>query len=189
MRGVLEHGFNGLNRFSRIQTLPNYELRITNYELRITRYELRDTNYLRMKNKFICLAALGFYFSFCFGFSSCANTANYGEGKELYEENCANCHIEDGTGVGELIPPLAKSDYLKKTDLDIACIIRYGLKGKITVNGINYEHEMPPHTKLSEVEITNIANYVHNAWGNQRAFISLEQIKEKLKSCAGKSSK
>lgn len=146
--------------------------------------ELRTTNYLRMKNKFIFLAALGFFFVFCFGFSSCTNATNYGEGKELYEENCANCHIEDGTGVGELIPPLSKADYLKKTDLDIACIIRYGLKGKITVNGIDYEHEMPPHPKLSEVEITNITNYVHNAWGNQRAFISLEQIKEKLKNCA-----
>jgi mono/diheme cytochrome c family protein len=132
-----------------------------------------------MKNKLLLLVFLGFYL----GLSSCANTNTYGEGKELYEENCANCHIEDGSGVGELIPPLAKSDYLKKVDLDIACIIRYGLKGKITVNGIEYEHEMPPHKKLSEVEIANIANYIHNSWGNKREFIQLEDIKNKLKSC------
>jgi mono/diheme cytochrome c family protein len=116
--------------------------------------------------------------------SSCSGVQNpYGEGELLYKANCANCHIEDGSGVGELVPPLAKADYLKKADLDLACIIRNGLKGKITVNGIVYEAEMPPHAKLSDVEITNIANYVHNAWGNQRDYISLEQIKKKLSAC------
>jgi mono/diheme cytochrome c family protein len=116
--------------------------------------------------------------------SACTGVQNpYGEGEMLYKAKCANCHIEDGSGVGELVPPLAKADYLKTADLDVACIIRNGMKGKITVNGIVYESEMPPHNKLSEVEIANIVNYVHNAWGNRRDYIPLQQIKNKLADC------
>ncbi len=115
--------------------------------------------------------------------SACQARPSYSDGEELYKKHCAGCHIDDGTGVGALVPPLANSDYLQKIDLQLACLIRNGIRGDIVVNGQQYEGIMPPNAQLSEIEITNIANYVFNAWGNERAFISPEEIRKTLSEC------
>ena len=107
------------------------------------------------------------------------------EGQRLYELHCANCHMSDGTGLGGLIPPLAKADFLEIGGLQAACWIRNGLAGRIQVNGEIYENEMPANIKLSDTEITNILNYIHNAWGNQRGFISLKEVQGVLEACKG----
>jgi mono/diheme cytochrome c family protein len=120
---------------------------------------------------------LGFYA--CGGGSYTA----YQEGQQLYQRHCANCHMDDGSGLGELIPPLAKADLLKALDIKAACIVRHGLEGPIQVNGIEYNNPMPSNKQLSEIEITNLLNFIHNAWGNQRAFIKLTEVQAALKDC------
>jgi mono/diheme cytochrome c family protein len=117
------------------------------------------------------------------GLSACQSS--HSEGKDLYLTHCANCHSEDGTGLSELIPPLAAADYLDTHAQEIACIIRKGLKGKITVNGRIYENEMPANPKLSPVDINNIQNYIQNAWSKsaKKPFINLQTTQEQLKNC------
>jgi len=108
----------------------------------------------------------------------------YNEGAMLYEQHCANCHMEDGTGLEELYPPLAKSDMLESLGASTACIIRNGLEGEIRVNGTVYNNKMLPIETLSAVEMTNIINYINNAWGNKRAFIELREVEKALEACA-----
>jgi len=67
-------------------------------------------------------------------FTSCGNTT-YPQGKILYENFCVSCHMPDGTGLKSLIPTLVKADYLLENPLKTACIIRYGIKDTIMVNG------------------------------------------------------
>lgn len=107
----------------------------------------------------------------------------YTEGQLLYNKYCSNCHMEDGTGLGTLIPPLANSDFLVNADLAVVCIIKHGISGKMLVNDVEYDNIMSGNNQLSPVEITNIANYIHNAWGNKREFISLEKVKSILIEC------
>ena len=111
------------------------------------------------------------------------NRNPYTDGQALYKQYCSNCHMDDGTGLGTLIPPLAGADFLKNADLGVICIIKHGISGKMIVNDIEYDNIMPANSKLSEVEVANIANYIHNAWGNQREFISLDQVKKILSQC------
>jgi mono/diheme cytochrome c family protein len=101
----------------------------------------------------------------------------------LYEKHCENCHMADGTGLEALYPPLAGSDMLESVGVGAACIIKHGLQGKIIVNGIEFETGMAPVTGLSSVEITNILNYIHNAWGNRREFIHLNEVQATLEAC------
>ena len=115
--------------------------------------------------------------------NSCSNEATYAEGKALYDRHCLNCHMEDGKGLGELYPPLAGADMLKASGAGAACWIRNGLNGPIKVNGVEYDNVMTPNNKLSAIEITNILNYVNNAWGNKRDFITLEDVTTALESC------
>lgn len=110
------------------------------------------------------------------------DTNPYKQGKVLYEQNCQNCHQDDGHAVRGLIPPLAKSEYLSDP-ANVACIIRNGLKGEITVNGETYNHEMPPNLILTPTQISNIINYINNSWGNKHPFVSYNKVAESLRAC------
>lgn len=107
----------------------------------------------------------------------------YKEGAVLYKKHCENCHMEDGSGLEALYPPLADSDMLESMDVAAACVIRNGLQGQITVNGVQYDMEMPPMPQLSGVEIANLLNYIHNAWGNEREYIPLDKVQATLDRC------
>lgn len=107
----------------------------------------------------------------------------YRQGEALYRQYCANCHMEDGTGLKGNIPPLAGSDYLRNNAVSIACVIRYGLNEPITVNGKIYDQPMAGIPKLNEFEIANLINYIHHSWGNDLGYVSLEKVRSALDTC------
>ena len=104
-------------------------------------------------------------------------------GERLYKTNCANCHMDNGVGLGALMPPLAGSDYLAKNRERIVCIIQNGLQDTIVVNGQTYAEQMPGNPQLSEIQITNIANYLFQSWGNQVPPLTFEDTQKALKDC------
>lgn len=106
-----------------------------------------------------------------------------GSSQFLYEKLCADCHGKDGEGLAGLYPPLAMSDYIQKEKLNIACIIRHGAQDTIVVNGVSYLQPMPAFKKITEVEITNLVNYIGSHWGNSLPNYKLEDIKKQLKTC------
>lgn len=111
------------------------------------------------------------------------------QGERLYTYHCANCHMDDGSGLEGLIPPLAGSDFLKTHSKKVPCIIRYGLRKEIEVKGKIYQQEMAGIPELNEYEITNIINYIHHAWGNELGYRNPEEVKSALENCeAGSSS-
>lgn len=132
-----------------------------------------------MKIKFFALAAVIIFLSTY----SCKEETFY-QGHSIYDSLCANCHMEDGTGLKGIIPPLANSDYLKNNQLDVACIIRYGQEGEIVVNGKTYNQPMAGIKYLTDTEIANIINYINNAWGNNLGMVDFKNLRIKLKECA-----
>ena len=107
----------------------------------------------------------------------------YQSGERLYKTHCANCHMDNGEGLGALMPPLAGSDYLAEHQDDLPCLIRKGLQDTIVVNGKIYAEKMPANEALSDIQITNILNYVNSSWGNQHPAFQLEALREVLKKC------
>jgi len=107
----------------------------------------------------------------------------YPSGARVYKATCANCHLDDGAGLGALIPPLANSDYLVQHRDQLACIVRYGLADTILVNGILYQEQMAGIPNLSEVQITNVLNYIGSNWGNKVPAFRLEEVRASLQSC------
>ncbi len=53
---------------------------------------------------------LGVFALFCFAFIYSCKETPFQQGKILYEYYCANCHMEDGSGLEGLIPPVAGAD-------------------------------------------------------------------------------
>ena len=110
----------------------------------------------------------------------------YPQGKSLYLTYCANCHMEDGTGLGSWIPPLNGSDYLQISRSNVPCIIRYGSSGGNTVNGILYKQPMPSFRNLNEVELSNLINYINTAWDNDFPETSPAEVTSALSLCPDK---
>ena len=104
----------------------------------------------------------------------------FSNGKGLYQRLCQNCHRDTGEGLGMLIPPLKNSDYLLKDVVGSAVVIRYGLKGPIVVNGKDYDQPMPPHSRLTPLEIAEILTYISNSWGNKHGGVTTEAVKKAL---------
>jgi len=111
------------------------------------------------------------------------NQKPYAHGKIMYENFCVNCHMEDGSGLIGNIPPLAGADYLTKNADQLACIIRYGIAGEISVNGKKYTTPMAGVPQLTDVEIANIINYINHEWGNDNGYTTITEVQEHLKNC------
>lgn len=105
------------------------------------------------------------------------------QGKALYTTHCSNCHQSDGAGLGKLYPPLAQSDYMMNKVPSTICLIKNGIKGEIVVNGVTYNQQMPGLKQLSNLEIAEISTYIYNAWGNERGFVTVQEVEQALNNC------
>ena len=50
-------------------------------------------------------------------------------GEAVYRANCAACHQPEGTGVAEVFPPLAQSDFLAGNRREVMQAALFGLSG------------------------------------------------------------
>ena len=104
-------------------------------------------------------------------------------GKMVYLENCVSCHMGKGEGIPQTFPPLANADYLMKTPEKAIHAIKFGLQGKIKVNGVDFDNAMP-NPGLDNDEIADVMNFIQNSWGNssEKKLVTIkmvEDVKEK----------
>ena len=122
-------------------------------------------------------------FSIILSSATACDDQTYQSGGRVYKTMCANCHMDSGEGLGALIPPLAGSDYLGKNRDLLPCIIRHGLRDTIVVNGKIYAENMAGMPGISDIQITNLLNYINNTWGNNNPAYSFEEVEGLLKQC------
>ncbi len=112
---------------------------------------------------------------------------NRHQGARLYAEACAGCHGDAGQGLGRLIPPLAGADYLALHRAELPCLLRRGVHGPMTVNGVLYNQVMPAarvnDKQLSPARLTNLLNYIENNWGNHAAPRTIQEVERQLTAC------
>lgn len=97
-------------------------------------------------------------------------------GKELYQASCQACHRADGTGTRGLFPPLAGSDYLMADEKRAISTVLNGLSGPVTVNGVEYNLQMPAQRNLTDEDLASILTYVRNSWGNKGGPTTPEEV-------------
>lgn len=105
------------------------------------------------------------------------------QGASLYRQHCQNCHMENGQGLGTLMPPLAGADYVLENKERLACIIRYGQEGLIQVNGETYDGVMPGNRQLNEVEINNLIHYLIEVLNEQENSFTISDVRQQLEEC------
>jgi nitrite reductase (NO-forming) len=88
-------------------------------------------------------------------------------GQRTYTSICAACHQPAGTGIENVFPPLAGSDYLNADKRRAIATVLQGLTGPVVVNGRTYNSVMPA-LGLSDEEVANVLTYVYSEWSNAR---------------------
>lgn len=107
----------------------------------------------------------------------------YVQGELLYKKNCSNCHQADGSGLGLVYPPLNQSDYMKNNFESVLCLMKYGIKDSLTVNGKTYIQPMPGIPSLTDLEIAEIATYIYNTGEHDRGMVEVTEVSRLLKQC------
>jgi nitrite reductase (NO-forming) len=101
-------------------------------------------------------------------------------GKIVYTKTCFACHQENGNGIANAFPPLAKSDFLNQDAGRAIDIVLYGKTGEVVVNGNKYNGIMPAQS-LSNEEVANVLSYVYASWGNSKKEITPAMVASKRK--------
>ncbi|WP_034891606.1 c-type cytochrome [Gillisia sp. Hel_I_29] len=110
--------------------------------------------------------------------STTTSTQNeYPQGKEVYNNLCATCHLPSGKGIAGSFPPLDGSNWLTEKRAESIHAVKYGLNGPIVVNDVEYNNAMAP-MGLTDQEVADVLNYTMSSWGNTNDNpITLEEVK------------
>ncbi|MFB0904625.1 MAG: cytochrome c [Nonlabens sp.] len=143
--------------------------------------------------KYLYILTLAFIFSSCGNDKKKEATDNYvtnavpktpmeqsvSRGKEIYGELCVTCHMPNGKGVPGAFPPLNPSDWLMNKRKESIHAVKYGLKGKILVNGAVYNNVMLP-LGIDDQEVADVMNYTIQTW-NSGELVTAQEVKAVMK--------
>jgi mono/diheme cytochrome c family protein len=88
-----------------------------------------------------------------------ARAQTSGEGAEIYSDQCARCHKDDGLGEPNKYPPLTGNPDAGDHDY-VVIVVTDGLEGKV-IMGIPYDRKMPAfNDRLSPEQIQLVSEYV-----------------------------
>jgi len=139
-----------------------------------------------MKGKiigFICLLAFFAMIYSCQSDASIEYSRYYSGGAVVYHDHCRNCHGDKGEGLNGLIPPLTDTVLLKNDKNKLACQLKSGLNGKITVNGKEFDGTMPS-SDLTPIELAQVITYVTNSFGNKQEMFTDDEVQGALNKCS-----
>ena len=100
-------------------------------------------------------------------------------GEGLYVDQCAGCHMEDGTGQAEVFPPLKGNAVVQAKDP--ATMLQMIVDGaRIAATKTNPTGLAMPAFgwKLSDEDIADLASYLRGAWGNRAAPVDSSDVKK-----------
>ncbi|RKJ99428.1 cytochrome c [Alicycliphilus denitrificans] len=92
------------------------------------------------------------------------------KGRDIYRQQCAQCHGEQGEGRRGAFPALAGNRAVLLADT--TNLVQVVLQGGYlpATAGNPRPHGMPPFTQsLRDEEIASVLSYIRNAWGNEAA--------------------
>ncbi|HEY5426876.1 MAG TPA: cytochrome c [Candidatus Tumulicola sp.] len=100
-----------------------------------------------------------------------------GPGEKVYATNCSSCHQADGKGLAGSFPPLAHNPTVTGDPTKVIRIVKFGLTGKIEVQGHAFNGIMPPWgSQLSNADIAAAVTYIRASFGNSAGAVTEAQV-------------
>lgn len=93
-------------------------------------------------------------------------------GQLIYQQYCASCHKEDGSGVKGNFPALTGSPKVTGNASDLI---------RLVWNGSGREPQMPAFNFLKEDELAGVLSYIRASWGNEAHDITAGAVRNAIK--------
>jgi mono/diheme cytochrome c family protein len=107
------------------------------------------------------------------------NGAAASDGAKVYLTNCSSCHQPNGQGIPGSFPPLAANPVVTGDPATLIHDVKFGLSGKITVAGHDYNGMMPTWAQqLSDGDIAAVVTYIRSSWGNKASAVDESDVKD-----------
>ena len=87
----------------------------------------------------------------------------------------------DGSGLENVIPSIANSEYFDAKLDSLPCLIRHGKSNYMTEDSIILD--MPVNYQLTEYEINNVINFILTSWYSDKQAVSIQSTRKRLKDC------
>jgi mono/diheme cytochrome c family protein len=102
--------------------------------------------------------------------------ASIERGSKVYETYCLSCHMQDGSGVPGMNPPLKKTKRVGGPKKELTNLLLKGLTGEIEVNGDIYNNVMPSQAYLKDQELADVMTFIRNSFGNKASRVSVSEV-------------
>jgi mono/diheme cytochrome c family protein len=81
-------------------------------------------------------------------------------GQKVFEDNCAQCHLQSGEGLPGTFPALNKNPFVQGDTKPVIATVLNGRKGNLG--------QMPAwKDKLDDPQIAAVVTYIRQAWSNR----------------------
>jgi mono/diheme cytochrome c family protein len=99
-------------------------------------------------------------------------------GKQYYDNVCALCHNNDGTGKPNQAPPFVGSDWAVGNPNQMIRIPLAGLSGSVKVKDQEWNLSMPAMgAAMTDEQLAAVLTYIRQSWGNKASAITADQVK------------
>jgi mono/diheme cytochrome c family protein len=98
-------------------------------------------------------------------------------GSAVYAQQCMTCHLADGNGQGEYLPPLAGNPVV--ADPSPASLINIVLNGSqaVVIDGMPDAYKMPQYrVLLNDQEVADVVSFIRSGWGNTAAKVTAADV-------------
>jgi len=109
------------------------------------------------------------------------------DGAKIYAQNCATCHMADGSGVPNLQPALAGSPVVAGDPARLIRVILLGPAKVLPADREPYSNTMPPFTQLADGEISALLAYIRHQFAANAPAITADQVAAQRKAAAPRS--
>ena len=101
-------------------------------------------------------------------------------GRFLFDQNCAQCHNNDGSGKPGQAPPFVGSEWVLTPGVNrLIRIPQVGLAGPLEVKGQQWNLAMAGMgAPYSDDDLAAVLSYIRNSWGNKASVVTGEQVKK-----------
>ncbi|MFT3831669.1 MAG: PQQ-dependent sugar dehydrogenase [Opitutaceae bacterium] len=95
------------------------------------------------------------------------------DGARLYERHCATCHMPDGSGAGNMQPPLVGSPVVTGSPAPLIALILRGPDAVLPADRSRYANAMPAFAPvLGDAETAALVNFVRSRFGPTTAGVT-----------------